>query len=35
MLDAFGARGQAAWLSALAVVVLLLSLRFSRQAGHA
>ena len=35
MLDVFGPRGQAAWLSALAIVVLLLSRRFSRRAGHA
>lgn len=35
MIDHFGATGQAAWLSVLAVVVLGLSRRFSDQAGHA
>lgn len=34
MIDGFGALGQAAWLSVLSVVVLLLSRRFSGQAGR-
>ncbi len=35
VLDFFGASGQAAWLSALSIAVLLLSRRFSGRAGHA
>lgn len=35
MIDQFGAHGQAAWLSVLSVVVLVLSRRFSGAAGHA
>ncbi|MDL2338729.1 MAG: MFS transporter [Pseudomonadota bacterium] len=34
MIDHFGAHGQAAWLSVLAVVVLVLSRRFSGRSGH-
>jgi MFS family permease len=35
MLDHFGAIGQASWLSVLAIVVLVVSQRFSGRAGHA